>query len=388
MAAANTDKFRKMKSQFSTTLASGITDSVTTIPCNSLAGVPTGTAVTLTIDRVDANGTATSDKQERVVGVVSTNSLTDCLRNVDGDTAQVHSAGAVVEMIWDADTWNDALDGILAEHSQAGAHTTDTIAEKTAGAGVTVDGLLIKDGAPNYDGWIPSGETWTFSSWDDIGDVSTGVITVPTDATTKYQAGMRVSVTQSTGGTKTGIITKVEATALTIFFNTDYTLVDEAITAPKYSTMKCPFGFDANPEKWKVEKLDTTNREQTNPTAGTWYNTGSLNITIPIGIWDTTFICAGLVDSDGDEISQKITLSTANNSESDKKWSGLFYVGGSGVTISGTHVLHRRNIITNASASDIYYVNQMTDKTIGAAKAMYLFNESSTMVIRAICAYL
>ena len=31
------------------------------------------------------------------------------------------------------------------EHSQAGAHTTDTISEKTAAAGVTVDGVLIKD---------------------------------------------------------------------------------------------------------------------------------------------------------------------------------------------------------------------------------------------------
>jgi len=36
----------------------------------------------------------------------------------------------------------------LAEHTAAGAHTTDSIAEKTPGAGVTVDECLIKDGSP------------------------------------------------------------------------------------------------------------------------------------------------------------------------------------------------------------------------------------------------
>ena len=70
------------------------------------------------------------------------------------------------------------------------------------------------------------------------------------------------------------------------------------------------------------------------------------------------------------------------------KWSGQFYVGGTGVTIAGAHVLHRRNLITNASAKDVYYVNQMTDKTIGAGKTMYLFNSSSTLVVRATLAYL
>jgi len=111
----------------------------------STSGLPTDTAITLTIDRVDANGDATPTLVERVTGVVSGSNLTNCLRGEDGTTAQAHDSGAVVEDIWDADTWNDAVDAVLAEHSQAGAHTTDSIAEKTSGVGVTVDGLLIKD---------------------------------------------------------------------------------------------------------------------------------------------------------------------------------------------------------------------------------------------------
>ena len=43
------------------------------------------------------------------------------------------------------------IDGILAEHSQAGAHTTDTINEKTEDAGVTVDGVKLKDSTVTTD---------------------------------------------------------------------------------------------------------------------------------------------------------------------------------------------------------------------------------------------
>ena len=117
-----TDLFRKGKSNFATTLASGISDSDTTIPLSSAVGLPTDTAVTLTIDRVDANGKSTPDDVERVTGVVSGTNLVDCLRGEDGTTPSAHEAGAVVEMIWDGETWNDAVGGILAEHNQDGTH--------------------------------------------------------------------------------------------------------------------------------------------------------------------------------------------------------------------------------------------------------------------------
>jgi len=52
----------------------------------------------------------------------------------------------VVEVLWTAKNVNDIVDAILAEHSQSGAHTTDTINEKTADAGVTIDGVKHKDG--------------------------------------------------------------------------------------------------------------------------------------------------------------------------------------------------------------------------------------------------
>ena len=150
--AANTDKFKRLARKWVGSIgAGGVADgTVTTIPLSSSSGLPTDTAVVATIDRVDANGVATPSLEESVVGVVSGDNLVTCTRGVEG-TAQAHSAGAVVEILFTNKVWGDLIDGILAEHSQAGAHTTDTISEKTADAGVTVDGLKIKDGEPVVD---------------------------------------------------------------------------------------------------------------------------------------------------------------------------------------------------------------------------------------------
>jgi hypothetical protein len=147
MAAQNTDKLRKVARKWVGQVGAGGVESgtVTTVPLASTTNLPTETAIMITIDRVDANGVLTPDKEEGIIGVVSGDNLSSCIRGVEG-TAQAHSAGAVVEVLWTARNVNDIVDAILAEHSQSGAHTTDAINEKTEDAGVTVDGVLIKDG--------------------------------------------------------------------------------------------------------------------------------------------------------------------------------------------------------------------------------------------------
>lgn len=127
MAAANTDKFRKKKNLFSTTLNGGIESDSTSLTCNSLSGVPTDTAVTMTIDRVDANGTSTPTKREDFTGVVSGSNVTNLLRGEGATTAQAHANGAVVEITWETETWNDAVDGILVGHNQDGTHKSGSV---------------------------------------------------------------------------------------------------------------------------------------------------------------------------------------------------------------------------------------------------------------------
>lgn len=152
MAAQNTDKLRKVARKWVGQVGAGGVENgtVTTVPLASTANLLTETAIMITIDRVDANGVLTPDKEEGIIGVVSGDNLSSCIRGVEG-TAQAHSAGAVVEVLWTAKNVNDIVDAILAEHSQSGAHTTDTISEKTEDAGVTVDGVKLKDSIPYVD---------------------------------------------------------------------------------------------------------------------------------------------------------------------------------------------------------------------------------------------
>lgn len=83
-------------------------------------------------------------------------------------------------------------------------------------------------------GYTATGESWTYAT--------ATTITVPTDATTKYQRGNIIKITQATGGTKYGVITIVAATLLTIEWLNGATLVNEAITSPFYSSNATPLG--------------------------------------------------------------------------------------------------------------------------------------------------
>lgn len=128
MPAANTDKFRKLSRRWVGQIgAGGVNDaSTTTIPLSSATNLATDTAVTVVIDRVDANGTVTPSLEETVIGVVSGSNLVSCIRGAEG-TAQAHSAGAVVEVLVTAKGINDLIDGILVGFNQDGTIKSGTV---------------------------------------------------------------------------------------------------------------------------------------------------------------------------------------------------------------------------------------------------------------------
>lgn len=128
MAAQSTDLFRKLSRKWVGQIgAGGVADaSVTTVPLSSATNLATDTGVTVVIDRVDANGTATPSLEETVVGVVSGSNLVSCVRGVEG-TAQAHSAGAVVEVLVTAKGYNDIIDGFLTAFNQDGTIKTSTV---------------------------------------------------------------------------------------------------------------------------------------------------------------------------------------------------------------------------------------------------------------------
>lgn len=155
MAASATDKVRKKKSLFQTTLNGGIGSGDASLTLQSASGLPTDTGVTIVINRVDANGVSTPSAMEVVTGVVSGSTVGSLVRAEDGTTAKSHANASVVEMVWDAETWNDFCDAYLSEHNQDGTHKAAALATPINAASskatpVDADRLVITDSAASY----------------------------------------------------------------------------------------------------------------------------------------------------------------------------------------------------------------------------------------------
>ena len=123
------EKFKKGKSNFATTLVTGIgTGTGDTITLNSTTGLPTDTEITLTFNRVTSGGVVNSTSvMERITGTISGSTLTSYTRGVDGTTEQAHAGGTVVEYIPNAADMNDQVDGILVGHNQDGTHKSGSV---------------------------------------------------------------------------------------------------------------------------------------------------------------------------------------------------------------------------------------------------------------------
>lgn len=245
--------------------------------------------------------------------------------------------------------------------------------------------VQVGGGDGGVGGWFDAGETWTYASADD----PTFTFTIAgVDLTGKYSPGMKIKLTQTTP--KYFIITAVAFstdTTITIYGGTDYDLANAAITSPFYSLVKAPFGFPLNPSKWTVTVTDTSNATQASPTNGTWYNLGSITISIPIGCWNVYYSVVGGCDRSTASAGQEayITLSTANNSEVDKLWSAFLHIGDASAGGKGTNQTVYRENVLNLAAKTSYFLNCMADIT---SLNIYFRGDIATTVIRAVCAYL
>lgn len=240
---------------------------------------------------------------------------------------------------------------------------------------------------PAVDGWAAGAGTWSYSSADD----PTFIISINADVTALIGVGDRVKLTQSTGGTKYFIVTVVGAygggvTLVTVYGGTDYNLENEAISSPYYSHMKSPFGFPVDPGKWTVTLSDTSSRTQTTPTNDTFYNLGTLTISIPIGLWVTQYSLAPRpVKASGTLVQQVTSLSTANNSASDADFTTVITLQvptGSIFTYNSVTCIPK--VLTIASKTTYYLVA----KTTQSDDSIAFRGDASPTRVYARCAYL
>ena len=211
-------------------------------------------------------------------------------------------------------------------------------------------------------GWTATGESWTYASWTAATRI--GTITVPTDATVKYIAGMRIKITQSTGGTKYGIITKVAATLLTVFFASGTTFNNEAITSPQYSIAKVPLGFNVSPDAWVLELTDQ-DWTRSSSFLTTWQNLESASLVVPVGAWVIGLSGAFTVRmSSGTEVKAWAGLATTSTGtpESDLiARTSMAHTGATGTLIANTDVYREKAILLTSETT--YYLNSKLNST-------------------------
>ena len=232
------------------------------------------------------------------------------------------------------------------------------------------------------DGWTAGTGTWSYTS----ADSPTFVASIPDADAAAMNVGDRLKLTQTT--VKYFIVTAKGSpsagfTPVTIYGGTDYTLANAAITLPYYSHAKSPLGFPTSPAKWTVTFTDTTERSQAAPTQNTWYNLGSLSLSIPIGVWRVnfkraTFVNRTVAGSLGIDSSLSSSASSASDSElTDSISNGLL------TSIAGFAFTSK--LITLAAKTTYYPIA----RTIYASMLnLYFENQTAAMLVEAVCAYL
>lgn len=328
--------------------------------------------------QVDTSGAVVDGTETIWKGIVTSTTSIGSLARVAGAADSGNAIGDYVMLLPASDWGNQLVTGLLVEHNQDGTHGAVTTTSITNTGNLTSTGTTQLNGT--FDGWTGANDTWTYSSYDSTN--KTGVITVPSDATTKYSVGMRVKFTNNSS-TQYGIITKVAATSLTVYFGTDYSLTNSAISAIYYSVHKAPFGFPLDPAKWTVSLVDNTFNSLV--LSSSWQYISPMTLAVPIGVWNLEYsIYLEVTKAATTGISILGTLSTANSTESDTEFTSYLELDGASATLALWSLVARRKAVSLSSATTYYF--NIKAGTVGATGAVN--PKGSTNVIKAVCAYL
>lgn len=136
------------------------------------------------------------------------------------------------------------------------------------------------------------------------------------------------------------------------------------VSSVSFALVDEPLGFPSAENKWTIEYINQADLETVSPVSGTWYNNGGV-LQVPIGAWNLGYQ-ATFFGYKASAFSMKGTLSTANNSESDK----FYTVHCNGFSDGGNFtalVMANRSRPVTVSSMTPYYLNVKTDTASSSA---------------------
>jgi len=183
-----------------------------------------------------------------------------------------------------------------------------------------------------------------------------------------------------------GVITSVSysnpTSTITIFTGNSNTIPNQTLNTPEYSIVQIPYGFPAQKPNWRLESLYRTSTS-VSASASTWTNPNA-KLSIPIGYW-----MAGVSGETAATFSSgnplvKATLSNANNTESDSRYTtSLHYTGGVTTTQLENTVFTRGGLVNTTQTA--WYYNMWTSQS---SPTFYVANDEANFIIYAECGYI
>lgn len=308
--------------------------------------------------------------------------------NLD-DLADVNAATPTDQ---DVLTWDDGAGEWIAQAAPAGGSLALNDLTDVDTAGGSTGDVLTQQGDGSFALETPSAGGGSTDGWNALGQtLAYGSADAPTytatcsgvDLTGTLSVGMKLRVSQSTGGTKYFFITAIAFstnTTITLLAESGKTLANETISSPYYSIAKAPYGFPMSPLSWKVEFTDASARSQASPTQNVWYNLGTSLLAVPIGVWILDYNVVVYGSPHTSKVCE-VTLSTANNSASDSDFTSAQYVVAS--EFLGPH---GRSKTIELTSKTTYYLNA---RTVSTGVTSIQFGGSDTVTrIRVVCAFL
>lgn len=135
--------------------------------------------------------------------------------------------------------------GLDADNLADAAVTSGKLADGAVTSAKVADNSLdLAAKASQWDGWIPITDTWAYAS--------ANTVTVPTNATNKYDVGDFISLVQS-ATTKYFRIQSLTATVLTLEGVSGVTVANSTISSPRYSKARTPHGMPSAGLDWWQE---------------------------------------------------------------------------------------------------------------------------------------